>query len=110
MEEAEKLHETAVGHGRGATLPKDHAVWAQKLRKSTALLAADGPAQQTLLSTTLNIQHTHITVQSITLYIQVLDCYIASGSMAMAIVVFHCQRYNDLCKHKTARNTYMYHM
>ena len=43
-EEAEKLHEAAVRHGRGGSLLKDLRLmqWGQKLRPSTALLAADG--------------------------------------------------------------------
>ena len=43
-EEAEKLHEAAVRHGRGGSLLKDLRLiqWGQKLRSSTALLAKDG--------------------------------------------------------------------
>ena len=43
-EEAEKLHEAAVRHGRGGSLLKDLRLiqWGQKLGSSTALLAKDG--------------------------------------------------------------------
>ena len=48
-EEAERLHEAAVRHGRGGSLLKDLRLlqWGQKLRASTALLAADGRTKLT---------------------------------------------------------------
>ena len=47
-EEAERLHEAAVRHGRGGSLLKDVRLkqWGQKLRASTAILAADGRFDQ----------------------------------------------------------------
>ena len=58
-EEAEKLHEAAVRHGRGGSLLKDLRLihWGQKLGSSTAVLATGGRSK--LSSTVEKLERWH---------------------------------------------------
>ena len=61
-EEAEKLHEAAVRHGRGGYLLRDLKLmqWRQKLRASTALPVADGKSKLSSTSEKLKRLKEHL--------------------------------------------------